>query len=65
MEEADHRRVLPHRLDMVSERGAGVRCGAGVGDKRCRTENEGTQARDQGFQELTSSEVTRTRRAPQ
>ena len=65
LEEADHRRVLPHRLDMVSERSAGVCRGAGVGDEGCRTENEGAQARDQGFQEMTSSEGTTTRRAPQ
>ena len=37
--------------DMLGERGTGVRGRAGVGDERRRTENEGAQARDQGFQD--------------
>ena len=65
LEEADHRGVLLHGLQMPRELDAQPGGGACVGDDRRGAEYEGAQARDEGFQEMTSAWGTGARRAPQ
>ena len=65
LEEADHRARLLHGRHVLRELGAEVGRGASLRGGRSRTENEGAQARDQGFQETTSASETGSRRAPQ
>jgi hypothetical protein len=51
VEEADHRGVLLHALEVPCELLAEIGRGAGVRRNGCRAENEGAQARDEGFQD--------------
>ena len=51
LEEADHRGVLLHRLQVTREAAAEIGRGARVRRNRRDAENEGAQARDDGFQD--------------
>ena len=61
----DHGGRPLHRRDVSGELGAEIGGRAGLGRGGCENENEGAQARDQGFQGTTSASGTGSRRAPQ
>ena len=67
-EETDHRGALLHRRDVAGESRVETGRRAGLRRGGCGTQNEGAQARDEGFQDVTSASETghgaRRSRAP-
>ena len=63
LEEADHRRVLAERREVVRELRAEIGLGAGVGCDRCRAQDKRAHAHEQGLSEHDLPVVNGARRS--